>query len=139
MNSVRKLARLNSEDRRLLLEAGLILIRIRLSLLILPWRRAVAAARTLPMRAPRRVAPSHAAWAIRNASRMVPGATCLTRALALQHLLNRAGHATRLSLGVSNGACGFEAHAWVEHDGEPLLDAPEELARYARLLTMDRL
>ena len=139
MNSVRKLARLESEDRWLLLEAGLILIWIRLSLWMLPWRRAVAAAANLPMPTPRRVAPLHAAWAIRNASRLVPGATCLTRALALQYLLNRVGHAARLSLGVTNGAHGFVAHAWVEYEGEPLLDEPEELENYARLLTMDRL
>ena len=139
MSPVRKLLRLAPEDRRLLIESGLILIWIRLGLWILPWRRAVAAAGNLRIFGSRQVEPLRAAWAIRNASRMIPGATCLTQALALQCLLNRAGHTSRLSLGVANGDGAFEAHAWVEHDGEPLLEKPEELARYSRLLTMDRL
>ena len=137
MNSVRKFAQLQSEDRRLLVEAGLVLLWIRLGLRILPWRVAVAAAGNLRFLRRRQLAPSRAAWAIRSAGRIVPGATCLTQALALQYLLNRAGHASRLSLGVAKGADGFEAHAWVEHEGEPLLDEPEELARYSRLLTME--
>lgn len=139
MSSVRKLARLESEDRRLLLGAGLILTLIRLGLWILPWRLVVAAVGVIPMPWRGTVAPSRAAWAIRSGSRVVPGATCLTQSLALHYLLNRSGHESRLFLGVAKGTSGFEAHAWVEHNGEPLLDEPDEVARYSRLLTMERI
>lgn len=45
---------------------------------------------------------------------LVPGASCLTQALALQYLLGRAGHASHLQIGVRQDERGdFSAHAWV--------------------------
>jgi transglutaminase-like putative cysteine protease len=45
---------------------------------------------------------------------------CLVQALVLTRLLASRGVQSRLVLGASV-ADGFEAHAWVEHDGRPLL------------------
>jgi hypothetical protein len=54
------------------------------------------------------------AWAVRAVSRYVPGATCLTRALAAQALLTNAGHQPRIEIGVrKDGQDRFLAHAWV--------------------------
>ncbi len=54
------------------------------------------------------------AWGIGAASRLVPGATCLTQALAGQYLLALRGKAStvRLSLDQREPA-GFHAHAWL--------------------------
>jgi Transglutaminase-like superfamily len=51
----------------------------------------------------------------------LPGDTrCLTRSLVLVHLLARRGIPAKLVIGVE--AAPFRAHAWVEHEGEPVLD-----------------
>ena len=71
------------------------------------------------------------ARAVRAASRMVPGATCLTQALAGQILLSRAGYDSELRIGVCRHAeHGFEAHAWLEHRGEILLGELGDLSRF---------
>ena len=76
-------------------------------------------------------------WAVRTARRMVPLATCLTQALALHHLLARAGYESSIHIGVAKTAGrGFEAHAWVEHAGVTLLSSPSEVAHYSRLLAL---
>jgi Transglutaminase-like superfamily len=59
------------------------------------------------------------AWAIRAASRFIPGASnCLVRALATQTLLGRFGYRSQLRLGVRKPEDGsFAAHAWLECAG----------------------
>lgn len=52
-------------------------------------------------------------WAIGVASRYVPGATCLSKALALQHLLSGNRHHSELKIGVDNSEGRFTAHAWL--------------------------
>ncbi|MGA8172282.1 MAG: lasso peptide biosynthesis B2 protein [Methylocystis sp.] len=61
------------------------------------------------------------AWAIETASRRTPGATCLSKALALQHLLSANGHKSELIIGVDNSLGRFSAHAWLVFDGEILI------------------
>lgn len=139
MTSIRKLAKLTTQDRKLLVDAGLVMLSIRLSLWFSPWRTAIARFGERQFSRRVQVTPSRAAWAIRCVSRIVPKATCLTQALTLQYLLTRGGYSPRLTFGVANGEEGFEAHAWVENDGEPLLNERAELSRYSRLLTMERL
>jgi aryl-alcohol dehydrogenase-like predicted oxidoreductase len=57
------------------------------------------------------------AAAIERASRHVPGAGCLPRALALQWMLKRRGIAADIRLGVRTDAGTLSAHAWVECQG----------------------
>lgn len=45
---------------------------------------------------------------------------CLMRSLVLLRMLARRGVVCRLVIGVRPGET-FEAHAWIEHDGHPLL------------------
>ncbi len=64
-----------------------------------------------------------------RAARLVPGASCLTQALALQVLLGRRGLGSRLCIGVRKGSAGgFEAHAWVERGGRVLIGGSSEAA-----------
>ena len=54
--------------------------------------------------------------------RLAPGDTrCLTRSLVLTLLLARRGIGSTLVIGART-APSFLAHAWVEHDGFPVLD-----------------
>ncbi len=49
-------------------------------------------------------------------------AKCLPRSLALQWLLARRGIDAELRIGVRKNGHALEAHAWIEHCGEPLID-----------------
>lgn len=61
---------------------------------------------------------------IERLARLVPGASCLTQALALQWLLARAGHASDLRIGVRQDESGaFSAHAWVSCNRRIVLGA----------------
>ena len=65
---------------------------------------------------PERADLAEIAWSVRNAARLVPGATCLTQASAGQILLARRGHAStvRLSVPAMAGTPGKLApHAWL--------------------------
>lgn len=59
--------------------------------------------------------------AVVRALTLLPGDTrCLRRSLVLMQLLARRGIAARLVIGTRTDP-DFLAHAWVEHDGEPVL------------------
>ena len=61
----------------------------------------------------------------------VPGDTrCLARSLVLTRLLARRGVAAKLVIGARTEP-EFLAHAWVEHEGEPVLDPGD--GSFARL------
>jgi len=75
------------------------------------------------------------AWGVRQASRLVPGATCLTQALSGQILLSRHGKASQIRVGVSSSGPGrIEAHAWLVSGDHIVLGGTEKsLQRYTRL------
>ena len=130
MRRLRKLLRLSSSERGLLLRAVLLVALTRVGLWLLPVqvvRRQLAR----PSQAPPRSSlddPScldEIAWAVTAASRYVPRATCLTQALAAQVLVERAGLPSRVCLGVARGdGASFEAHAWLESEGRIVVGGP---------------
>ena len=66
------------------------------------------------------------ARAVRRVSRVVPGATCLTQALAARLLLSRYGYPAHLQIGVVRTPEGeLRAHAWLESEGRVVLGAAE--------------
>ncbi len=134
---MRKFWQLSMAERGLLLNAGVLLAVYRAALWLLPWHR-VAVLR--PSRGTSRPSPfgvDRLEWAVRTACRPIPRATCLTQALALHHLLARAGYASSIHIGVARAPGGeFEAHAWVEHDGITMLSSTSDLAHYSHLLAL---
>ena len=135
---MRKLLQLNSAERGLLIDAGILLMVFRAALWIMPWHRVSGLRPELRTSRAGRFSVGRMEWAVRNASRLVPGATCLTQALALHRLLACASYASSIHIGVAKKpGCGFEAHAWVEHGGVALLNSATEIARYSRLLTVE--
>jgi hypothetical protein len=125
---------LPAPDRRLVVRAAAWLALVRLAL----WTRPFARVQELAglageTRSPAPgVAPGRLAWAIEAAARGVPEASCLTQALAAQIMLERAGAHPDLRIGVATDDESFEAHAWLELDGRPLVGA-HDLERYAPL------
>jgi hypothetical protein len=97
---------------------------IRLGLWLLPFnlvRRLVSrwARPASQPDAPGRRRPDALARTVRRVARFVPCASCLTRALAAEVLLGRAGHTPRLRIGLRRDDSGaLSAHAWVENLGQ---------------------
>lgn len=89
--------------------------------LVSRWGRHTARLERMESRAPQTLGR-----AVRDAARWVPGASCLTQALAAQVLLARAGHAHRLALGLRRGFAGeLQAHAWVTCGEQVVIGAGE--------------
>jgi Transglutaminase-like superfamily len=77
---------------------------------------------------------SRLAYVVSQILRRLPAESqCLTRSLVLLALLSRRGVDCAVVLGASPGS-ELQAHAWVEHDGRPLLPAYEPM--FARLATL---
>ena len=140
MSGLKTLFRLESSERRLVLQTLLLVATIRIALSILSvqrlqrltssWQRMLIVDNDLPV--------SRLVWAVRAASRRIPAASCLTQSLALHCLLTRAGHASQVHIGVAKDpASKFHAHAWVEYEGEPLLSGPAEIVGYVHMLAME--
>jgi len=54
------------------------------------------------------------AWGVAAAARLVPGASCLTQALAGQYLLARQGNASSIRIGIQRDTgARLKAHAWL--------------------------
>jgi hypothetical protein len=61
-------------------------------------------------------------WAVETAARYIPlKLTCLPQALTASWLLRARGFAPTLQYGVATVGTGFEAHAWVELEGLPVV------------------
>lgn len=70
---------------------------------------------------------SKLSWSVNVASQYVPKATCLTRALTGHTLLSKHGYPSRIKIGVGKSVEGeFEAHAWLEYEGEVVVGESEK-------------
>jgi hypothetical protein len=137
LSRLTRFARLNGAERRML---------IRVLLVVAAARGALWA---LPMEKARRVVATVAAgstgdsvervvWAVRVVSRYLPGATCLTQALAAEALLTDAGFSPQIEIGVAKDELsGFRAHAWVVCHGQVVLGG-QQVERYNPLIVWNR-
>lgn len=134
--AVRRFFGLPPADRRLLIRAAFLVASFRLGLRFVPFKtlqRISSSVRAVPSH---RVPPavSRLSWAVAAAGRRIPGASCLTEALAMQFLLSRRGITSQVCIGVRKSPDGvFQAHAWVEREGAVIIGGPAE-ERYARLV-----
>src|SRR5688500_18748138 len=123
-------SRLSGPERRLAVRALTVVVGFRLALWLLPAQRVLSAA-PRPRPAAPAVSPERLAWLVRAGARRVPAATCLTRALAARWLLGEASHTATLHFGHRRDEQGgFQAHAWLEHDGRVLVGGDEDLRGY---------
>src|ERR1700687_1654448 len=131
VNPIRQFTELPAIERKLLLRAFVLVAPVRLALWTIPFRfaRRVVLSSTVVLSPALPIIPvRRMSWAIQAAARRIPGASCLTQALALHRLLARAGHSADLRIGVAKDASsGFASHAWLEHEGEILIGDNGEL------------
>ena len=126
MRLLRRFVRLQGGQRWLLCQSVFLLAAIRIGLRVLPFARLrtllawLAATGREPQPPAGTAAADETIWAVEAAARRFPSiGTCLTKALATQVLLARAGYRSSLRIGVTrNGEGRFIAHAWLEKDGE---------------------
>jgi hypothetical protein len=131
---VRKYLRLPAHDRALLTRTIFTLGAARLATWLLPFPRG----RRLLIGTRRPATPTvtrdQVRWAIAQAQRIIPRATCLPQALAAEALLTRGGLPADLQIGVMKTPSGtLTAHAWVESGGRIVVGDLPELAAYTRL------
>ena len=133
----RRFLALERGDRWLLAEAVILLGIIHAGIRTLPFAtlsRVLAGAKTRPVRS--RHPRARIGWAITAASRLVPGRSCLSDALAADVMLCRRGCQSTLKLGVKKkdgAAVPLEAHAWVECDGVIVTGQIDGLDEYTLL------
>jgi hypothetical protein len=137
MGAVKTLIRLDPVERSLVLWTLLLVSAIRVGLWAVPFdrmRRVLGERGRVPFSVSSQIPVGRLVWAVRAASRRIPGATCLTQSLALYCLLIQAGRAAEVHIGATKDPeRGFLAHAWVEHAGRVWLSGRTETARFARL------
>jgi hypothetical protein len=143
MKRLRKFLCLPAAERRMLLEAALLLGGIKLGLRLLPFhilRRFLDSLAKVPieLRKANQSSVERVVWAVEMADRYMPRArTCLTRALATRLLLVRQGHPALIRIGVvREEGEEFLAHAWVESKGEVVIGG-HELERYTPLIALE--
>jgi hypothetical protein len=133
----RRFRALEPGDRRLLLEAVILIGIVQAGFRILPFAtllRVLSAAKRLRHRSHHR--QPRIGWAVAAAAKLVPGRTCLSDALAADVMLCRRGCQSSLRLGVKkrNGSAEPpQAHAWVESDGTIVAGELATLSEYRTL------
>ncbi|NJR40333.1 MAG: lasso peptide biosynthesis B2 protein [Leptolyngbyaceae cyanobacterium CSU_1_4] len=149
LHKLKSLAQMSGSDRLHLLSAFLLLLLIRLSLRLLPFRIVLKLVQKLsnPGGVSRKncslLPPcypiSHIVWRVNVSSQYMPGgAKCLARALTTQVLLNQQGYLPDLRIGVAKATAGqLEAHAWVEYQGRVVMGQLNDLARYLPLPSLE--
>lgn len=123
-------------DQRLLMTALVLVVCVRVGLKLLPFRvvRGMVANVKSRYRQPQSQdlqVVTKVSSSVRRVSKYVPGASCLTQALATQVLLTRRGQISNLRIGVNKDVEGdFKAHAWVESEGKIIIGQIRNLRIY---------
>jgi Transglutaminase-like superfamily len=137
VNLLRQFRDLRPVERKLLLRTFALVAAIRLLLGVVPFRFVRRLIFTRPAVSPAlaQIPVKRLSWSVQASAKRIPGASCLTQALALHWLLARAGHTVDLRIGVAkDGSSGLASHAWLEHEGEILIGDNGELDRYSPIL-----
>jgi hypothetical protein len=128
MNRLAKFVRLPPADRRLLIEASLLLLAARAILWLLPFRTLARLISQPPAASPpgddeTRALAHRVGWAVRLGARTNPGRTvCFPQGIAAQLMLARRGVAGTLYYGVAKSGDGaLEAHVWVRAGALPVV------------------
>jgi Transglutaminase-like superfamily len=137
MQRLRKFLNITPSDRHLLLSAVLLLGVVRLGMWLLSFQTlrrllAILSQANSQTQAVDQSSIDKIVWAVNVASYYMPGhVKCLARALTTKVLLNRYGYLPELRIAVAKGDRGqFEAHAWVENQGQIVIGQLGDLSRY---------
>ena len=136
MKQILKFFRVPPTDRYLLVKSAFLLGVIRLVLSLFPLKRLlslVGSVKPKPteVNSADKMSSDRIPWAVEVASRYVPFATCLTRALVVQMLFTKEGYPAHLCIGVAKSKEDrLEAHAWVESEGRIVIGGLKDISRF---------
>jgi hypothetical protein len=137
MRTIGRFCALGVGDRRLIVEAAVLLTFVSVGLRILPF---VTLRRLLDRygrgRPDHGVSPEQVGRALTVTGGRLPGSsTCLVEALVAEAMLRRHGYASELRLGVLKPGTRepLQGHAWVECQGAVIVGNLENLSDYAVL------
>ncbi len=138
MRQLRQLLQLNPVQFWLLIQVAVVLNLIRLGLVIVPFQtlyRWMKQTRSSPHPTPS-IPSCQITWAVNVVGRYSPGQVqCLARALTTQLLMQQGGYPCEIRIGVTTPENDkFEAHAWVESQGEIVMGDLPDLQRYTLLM-----
>ncbi len=128
--------KLPGNDKGLLLNTLLLVLKVRMMLWVLPFSRIQRSFKEAnPVKSG--VPVSRLAWSVNAVSQYVPRATCLTKALTGHELFSKHGYPSVVKIGVGKSAEGeFEAHAWLAYEGEVVIGESEK--EYVHLFNFQR-
>jgi hypothetical protein len=126
VKQLRSFFQLTYQDQKLLLQAFIILTICRARLRVQNIKKLQSWATRAGNGT---IAADHLVWVFEIASRRLPGATCLCRALALQRMLAANGQCSELRIGVEKTGGVFAAHAWLVR-GDRVMIGGEQLGKY---------
>lgn len=138
MSNIYSFWALKREDQQLFLIALLLLGLTRLGLKLLPFSQVRHLSGKITRKT--KTTPSNQTKiqqvvdAVNRASRYQPRVKCLARALTTQILLSWWGQSSQLCIGVAKDDSGkFQAHAWVEQEGNIVINDLANLSRYTKI------
>ena len=136
LHLLRSFIRLTAAERRSILHAARVVAGFRLALWTRPLSQVTAAAPSTRRSSSDFTSADRLAWAVRATARRIPGATCLTRALAARWLLAENGVPSEIRYGWRKDKAGrLHAHAWLECSGRVLIGGDEDLGSYTTFST----
>ena len=127
MQQLHKFLSLPAVEKTLLLKAALLVVLVKLSLIILPFKMIQGLTnyigQVLSKSYSNTISPEQISWAVAVASRyLLSTKNCLPQALTGHMLLKQYGHPANLGFGVYKGnEIKFEAHAWIESKGKIII------------------
>jgi hypothetical protein len=142
MRRLKRFTQLTGAERRMLVRVLFVVGVSRVSLWILPMEAARKAVANAAIGAAAN-SVEQVVSAVKAVSRCLPGASCLTQALAAQALLVHSGFPSRVEIGVAK--CEdkdklelrrFQAHAWVVCHGQVVLGG-QQIERYNSLVVWE--
>jgi len=123
--------------RNVLVRCLLMTIHVRLKLTLFSYKSVMLRINKARSKPPiyASIPPLLVVWCVKQASRIIPYASCLTQALTIKHYLARMGDDCTVKIGVRTELSGaFFAHAWVLYQGDLLWGGDEDdLARFSVL------
>lgn len=130
-----KLFRLSSAERRLVLEAAVLMGIARMVVITMPFRWVASALEGKSNEEQVEQISGQikkVAWAVRRTSHYTPWrSNCLAKAIAAKYMLRRRRISNTLYMGMAKNPQGeFEAHAWLR-SGETIITGGSHLERYA--------
>jgi len=138
MSRLARFLALSPRRRRLLLAALGLSVLVRLGLALTSFRRTAGLMGRLPVVSGTRAPIADIRWAVVSASRYVPGAACLTRAVVAETLCRRYGHPADLHVGVNRTNDDFTAHSWLVSGDRVVVGDDVDLDRFEPLGVLDQ-